>query len=121
MNARLRSFYELSRWHLTMFAEKISSSFFLSEPAPLKTAIEKKSTRSVTLIVPLFGRIENFKRFLGVYDTLTRTDSDLKLIVSLSGDLEERFALTDLIRHRVQNPCSGAVAAATLRSATNKK
>ncbi|CAG5110184.1 Oidioi.mRNA.OKI2018_I69.chr2.g4611.t1.cds [Oikopleura dioica] len=98
MKAYLRSFYELSRWHLTMFSQKISSSSFFREPTPLKIDLEKKAQRSVTLIVPLFGRMDNFKRFLGVFKTLTETDDDLNLIVSLSGTPEERFSLIDVIQ-----------------------
>jgi chondroitin sulfate synthase len=96
MVARLRSFYELSRWHLTMFSNKISRSFFLNEPTTLKSAVEKQSTRSVTLIVPLYGRLDNFKRFVGVYKNLIKTDKELKVIVALSGSETERFALMDV-------------------------
>jgi len=96
MVARLRSFYELSRWHLTMFSNKFSRSFFLNEPTPLITAIEKQPTRSVTLIVPLYGRLDNFKRFMGVYKNLINTDKELKVIVALSGNVTEQFALTDV-------------------------
>jgi chondroitin sulfate synthase len=96
MVARLRSFYELSRWHLTMFSNKFSRSFFLNEPTTLKSAVEKQSTRSVTLIVPLYGRLDNFKRFVGVYKNLIKTDKELKVIVALSGSETERFALMDV-------------------------
>ena len=96
MVARLRSFYELSRWHLTMFSNKFSRSFFLNEPTPLITAFKKQSSRSVTLIVPLYGRLDNFKRFLGVYKNLIATDKELRVIVALSGNITESFALRDL-------------------------
>ena len=61
----------------------------------------RQDPRTVTLIVPLFGRLDNFKRFAGVYRKILETDQNVNLIVSLSGEESERDDITHILRDEI--------------------
>ncbi|CAG5110607.1 Oidioi.mRNA.OKI2018_I69.chr2.g4991.t1.cds [Oikopleura dioica] len=98
--AFLRSRSYKNQWEPQLFSRKFSDSVFVHEQMLLHDLV-RQDPRTVTFIVPLFGRLDNFKRFAGVYGQILETDQNVNLIVSLSGEESERDDITHILRDTV--------------------
>ena len=91
---------EHGHWQPKLFSREFSASSFVHEQVPLPILVQQEP-REVNLIVPLFGRLDNFRRFVGVLAGILKSDRNVNLIVSLSGERSERAEITDILRNGI--------------------